>query len=138
MDSGYQLQTKAQIVVWLKSLVQRKRGPRHGPTLYTIAQHTGISRKTLERLIYSESANIGEPRRRQLSRLMAEIENGLVDFKMVGKGCHLRKVMVRPEKPKVRVRYAVTMGPRGPQLRPIDRPKAPVAMPTMRKLLGRD
>lgn len=132
----YQILTQPEIRRWLRSIVlgADQRGKiRPGATLDSLVRYMGIPRNTLKWLVYKDTAWIGTARQRAFSKLIAEYENGTLDWTVQGR----KKVAVTPEKPKVRLKYAVSLGARGPSLKAVDRPRLPGKMPTMRDLLGK-
>lgn len=129
----YQELSTAEIRKWLASLLRPSKLMRNGATLDMVSQHLQIPLNTLKWLARKDTARIGIERRRLLSTLIAEYENGTIDFRVSGG----KKEVVRPERARVIQRYAVTLGPRGPSLKPKDRPRLPGKMPTMGDLLGK-
>lgn len=133
----YQLLETAAIRKWLRSIKggRNKAGKiRNGATLDSVQKMTGIPRNTLKWLTYKDTAMLGIERRRMLSKIIAQYENGTLDWEVRGK----KKVAIVPEKPKVRARYSFTFGATGPGLKAVDRPRLPGGMPTMKSLLGKD
>lgn len=132
--------TIAEIGRWLRSIVKKggmRGSSRPGVTMNAVARYTGIPRNTLKWLAFKpETACCSPVRIAQLSRLIAEVENGLIDFaKPVGWGT--AKVAIVPANPRPVMRYAVQFGPRGPSLKAVPRPPAPRGrLPTMKELMG--
>lgn len=138
----YQLLETAAIREWLRSIKggRDKAGKiRNGATLDSVQKMTGIPRNTLKWLTYKDTAMLGIERRRMLSKIIAQYENGTLDWKISEQGRGYRsKVAIVPDKPKVRARYSFTFGAKGPGLKAVDRPRLPGGMPTMKSLLGKD
>lgn len=132
----YQLLETAEIRTWLASLLRPSKLKRNGATLDMVSKYLEIPLNTLKWLARKDTARIGIERRRLLSKLIAEYENGTIDFRK-SESNRAKKEVVRPQRPRVRQRYAVTLGPRGPSLKAQDRPKLPGKMPTMLDLLGK-
>jgi hypothetical protein len=137
----FQILSLPYIRRWLRSLDKRgaKWGGkmmREGPTINSIATYTGISRNTLTWVSRKDTANLGPDLVRKLSKVIAEIENGVLDFKIQGN----RKVAVRYDKPedrpRVRQKYQVSIGGKGPSITATDRPRLPGKMPTLKDLMG--
>lgn len=131
--------TIAEIGRWLRSIVKKggmQGSARAGVTMDAVARYTGIPRNTLKWLAFKpETAKCSPARTAQLSRLIAEVENGLLDFGKSGFGT--AKPVIIPEKPRPVMRYAVQFGPRGPSLKAVPRPPAPRGrLPTMKELMG--
>ncbi len=72
----FQLLTTAEIRKWLASLLRRSKQMRQGATLDMVHKHTGIPLNTLKWLARKDTAKLGMERRRMLSKLIAEYENG--------------------------------------------------------------
>lgn len=104
---------------------------REGATLDAVARYTGIPKDTLKWLAGSPLACMNVDRQRYLSKVVAEIENGIVAFRRLGR----KKIAVRPEAPKPIARYAVTIGKRGARLAAVDRPAPSRGMPSFRDAL---
>ncbi len=134
----YEVMTLPEIRKWLASLIKKVgwRGRAQWEdrlTLDKLAKQTGIPLNTLKWLVYKDTAKISLERQRVLSKIAAEYENGLVVYK--GQKSK-ESIAVVAENPRPILRYGFAFGPRGPTLKPVDRPKVQARMPTMKDLLG--
>lgn len=135
----YQILPKVEIQRWLRALIhegEERKGSREGATLKSIAAYTGIPNNTLIWLARKESSDLNRDRQRLLSKVIAQIENGLLDFERKGAGkAHNRKVAIIRDNPKVLQRYGVSFARGVARLTYIDRPRLFAPMPKFRDLL---
>lgn len=122
MDPGFPVLTQAEIRNWLRQLIvpgETKISTR--PTLDSVGTYCGIPRNTMKWLALKDTANMSPERQRLLSKVIALVDNGLLEWEIRGQ----EKVAVLRDKPRPRVRYGFSMQPGGPRLTYIDRPSPP-------------
>lgn len=131
----HDLLTREQIAAWLDKITLKgewgKR--RDGISMGDVARLTGIPLHSI-RWYRDPRARMSAARQHAISRLIAEYENGRIDFK--ARGYFERKEVVKVENPRPRVQYRVSFGPKGVGLKPVDRPKIGGRMPRFKDLLG--
>lgn len=132
--SSYEMLSRAAIQAWLKSLVQRTKEKRDGPTLHCLGKYLGIPKDSLAFLSRAD-VGMSKDRQRLLSKVIAQIENGQLTFERVATRKGLEKRAVFVDNPKPRVRYGVDFKAGGPRLRFIDRPKPYKPMPSFKNVL---
>lgn len=132
-EGAYEMLPVAYIRGWLRHYVHTGMAwrPRPGVTLAAIATHTGIVRNTLLWLALKETARMSPERQRLLSKTIAEIENGQIEFVMRG----TRKVARRVAEPKVIARYGFAFGGASPRLVALGRPAPFRPMPSFKDAL---
>lgn len=125
---------------WLDSLA--KKGDmgraREGATLYGIQKYTGIPLMSLRMYAKQMAEGMSKPRQLLLSKVIAMVENGQLDFVIEGKygQCQLpRKVAVIRDKPVPLKKYGFKFTPQGVRLTYVDRPKPFVPMPSFKQVL---
>lgn len=130
MSIGFTILSQSYIRAWLASLVQRGGGwkMREGPTLGAIAKYCDIPKNDLIWYANKETSRMGLDRQRHLSKVIAQIENGQLDFEIQKN----RKVAVLRESGKPRLRYTVDFSHQQPRLKMADRPPPFVPLPAFK------
>lgn len=135
----YQILPKHEIRKWLASLVAKGTTGRlrEGPTLQAIGNYLGISRNNMIWFGRKDNANMSMHLQMRFSKLIAQVENGQLEFVIQKEGKVRKKVAVLRDKPRPRVRYQPVFTPAGPRLKTVDRPPPYRPMVTFKGLLGK-
>ena len=131
----FQMLSKDFIFAWVGSLVVKgTRGKaREGPTLTSVARYMGLPLVTLKTMAYwpEKVGYISLERQRLFSRVIAEIENGQVEFVRQGRGA---TIIRKAERPRPIARYQVVLSKDGVRLQAKPRPAPFVPMPAFKNV----
>lgn len=132
MSAPFEILPRAFIRKWLLSLVDRhgSHKKRAGCTIDALARYLDISRKTLKAFAMRANARMGRDRQRLLSKTIAMIENGQLEFEVRGR----EKIGVIRDNPKPICRYRVEFASGRPVVRFVARPKFVQPMPSFKSL----
>lgn len=130
--------------MYLRGLVHRGqqgiRRPTTEPTVNAIAEYMGITPGAIRWVMDKPRTHMSAERQRLFSRVIAEIENGLIVFEFVprkgGKGGAAQKLARRADNPKPIQRYRVHFDKDGVRMTPAARSPVPSTMPSLDKLLA--
>lgn len=128
--------SKAEIRKWLNGCIGNSGAAGKistRPTLWSLAQHMGIPKNTLEWLARKDTARLSVHAQMHFSKVIAQIENGQLEFEIQGN----KKVAVFRDRPRPVTRYQPVFGAQGPRLQLVDRPAPYRGMPAFRGLLGK-
>lgn len=110
------------------------KAKRDGPTLHSVAKHTGIPKDSL--IFFArgvQNAVMGFHRQLLLSKVISEYENGEINF-IIDPANRSRKIVVKGDgNPKVR--YAAQLVNGEPRLGYVDRPPRVKRMPEFKDML---
>ncbi len=132
MSAPFEMLSRAFIRNWLEKLIQRhgSHRRREGCTIDSLANYLEIPSRSLVALARRDTATIGKDRQRLLSKVIAMVENGQLEFERQGR----KKVGVIRDHPKPICRYRVEFGSGRPILKMVGRPASFQAPPTFKSL----
>lgn len=134
---------KKDICLWLKRLVKRRGACkiRPEPTMLDITHYTGIPRNTLKWLAFKpETANISPARQRLLSKVIAMVENGQLDFRVERLNTGWKNRVKRAtlvENPRPRRSYQVSFQKGPPKLSIVGKPPPFIGIKSFKDVLLR-
>lgn len=132
MSAPFEILSKAFIRKWLLDLIDRhgKHRRREGCTIDALANYLQVPRDSLRSIALRDTAAIGVDRQRLLSKVIAMIENGQLEFEL----CDRKKIGVLRERPRPICRYRIEFGSGRPVIKPVVRPKEFHPPPDFRSL----
>lgn len=128
-----------EIAEWLRALVIKggTNKTRETFTLGDVARYTGIPRLALQWFLYN-GKKMSEHRQRQLSRMIALVENGQIKVRIrPDRFKEVYEVAANQIRPPNAPKYAVRLGPKGPTIEAVPRPAMVRLMPDFKTLIGK-